>query len=68
MVFQNGNVSTRHAQITFRGGMFIVVDLGSTNGIYVNGRMADKPIVINGPNTVHIAVFALSISMIREAA
>lgn len=65
LVLQDGNVSTRHAKITCRDGKFIVVDMQSTNGVYVNGRMATTPIVVNGPNTLHIAVFELSVSLIR---
>ncbi len=66
LVLQDGNVSTHHAQITFRDGKFIIVDTESTNGVYVNGRMASTPIVVNGPNTIHIAVFSLSVSVVRE--
>src|SRR3954463_2618851 len=32
------NVSRRHAELRFEGGRWTVVDLGSTNGIKVNGR------------------------------
>ena len=65
LVLQDGNVSTLHARLTVRDGKFIIVDTNSTNGVYVNGRMASKPIVINGPNTIHIAVFQLSVSVVR---
>ena len=65
LVLQDDNVSTTHAQLSFRDGKFIIVDSESTNGIYVNGRMASKPIVITGPNTIHIAVFELSVSVVR---
>ncbi len=65
LVLQDGNVSTHHARLSFRDGKFIIVDDGSTNGVYVNGRIATKPIVINGPNTIHIAVFQLSVSVVR---
>lgn len=66
LVLPDGNVSTRHAKLTVRDGKFIIVDSGSTNGVYVNGRIATKPIVINGPNTIHIAVFELSVSIVRS--
>ena len=58
----DGNVSTRHATISMRDGKFVVVDNKSTNGIYVNGRLATKPVMVEGPNTIHIAVYAISIS------
>jgi len=31
-------VSTRHAELRFDGGAWVVVDLGSRNGTYLNGR------------------------------
>jgi len=31
-------VSTRHAEIRFEGGTWVVADLGSRNGTYLNGR------------------------------
>lgn len=65
LVLHDDNVSTRHARITLRDGKFIIVDTQSTNGVYVNGRMATTPIVVNGPNSIHIAVFELSVSVVR---
>jgi pSer/pThr/pTyr-binding forkhead associated (FHA) protein len=35
-------VSRRHAELRTEGGRWSVVDLGSTNGIKVNGRRVDK--------------------------
>jgi hypothetical protein len=37
------NVSRRHAEVRPSGGGWIVNDLGSTNGIKVNGRRVDGP-------------------------
>ena len=37
------NVSRRHAEVRPSGGSWIVSDLGSTNGIKVNGRRVDGP-------------------------
>src|SRR3978361_1836109 len=38
IVLPKGNVSKRHARIVLKDGKFIIVDLKSTNGTYVNGR------------------------------
>jgi Ca-activated chloride channel homolog len=38
IVLQNGNLSKRHARIMFTNGEFVLVDLGSTNGTFLNGR------------------------------
>lgn len=62
LVLPDGNVSTQHARISLRDGKFVIADTHSTNGVYVNGSLAAKPVVIVGPNTIHIAVYAISIS------
>jgi len=38
MVFDNPEMSRQHAAIEFSGGGFRIRDLGSTNGIVLNGR------------------------------
>lgn len=38
LVFQDETVSREHAAIAFRGGSFVVEDLGSSNGTWVNGE------------------------------
>ena len=36
------NVSRRHAEVVLRAGSYVVVDLGSTNGIEVDGKRVDE--------------------------
>ncbi|MCA9602541.1 MAG: FHA domain-containing protein, partial [Myxococcales bacterium] len=36
IILPKGNVSKRHARVVLKDGRFIVVDLKSTNGTYVN--------------------------------
>ena len=36
-------VSTRHAELVLRGGAFVVTDLGSTNGTFVNSVRITQP-------------------------
>jgi hypothetical protein len=43
VVLDDANVSRRHAEIRPSGGSWIIVDLGSTNGVKVNGRRIDGP-------------------------
>jgi hypothetical protein len=38
LVFDDDTVSRRHAALVFKHGAWHVVDLGSSNGTYVNGR------------------------------
>jgi pSer/pThr/pTyr-binding forkhead associated (FHA) protein len=39
---EDPNISRRHAEIRRDDGAFWIVDLGSTNGIEVNGRRVDR--------------------------
>lgn len=66
LVLPDGNVSGRHAKLSLKDGKFILSDMKSTNGVYVNGRQVSAPMVIAGANTIHIAVFLLSVSQLRE--
>lgn len=44
VVLADSNVSRRHARIAFEAGEWTIEDLGSTNGVQVNGsRIADPP-------------------------
>jgi hypothetical protein len=36
-------VSTRHAEVALRGGAFVLTDLGSTNGTFVNNQRIVQP-------------------------
>jgi pSer/pThr/pTyr-binding forkhead associated (FHA) protein len=42
IVLQDPNVSRRHAELRREDGGWQIVDLGSTNGIKVNGRRVDN--------------------------
>ena len=52
IVLPKGNVSKRHARIVLKDGKFIIVDLKSTNGTYVNGRKITSPLVVRSGSTV----------------
>lgn len=42
IVVDDTNVSRRHAQVALEGGDLVVVDLGSTNGTFLNGRRVTR--------------------------
>ena len=48
LMLPKGNVSKHHARLLFRDGRFIVTDLKSTNGTYVNGRRVHKATLLPG--------------------
>src|SRR5829696_2876746 len=61
IVLPKGNVSKRHSRIVLKDGKFIIVDLKSTNGTYVNGRKITSPLVIKDADKIYIGDFILSV-------
>ena len=46
LTLKDPNVSRQHAMIEFQNGVYFMVDMGSTNGVAINGqRIARKQIV-----------------------
>lgn len=62
LVLPKGNVSKRHARILFREGRFIVTDLNSTNGTYVNRRRIAQATIIREDDRVYIGDFVLRVT------
>jgi pilus assembly protein CpaF len=56
-----GNVSKRHARLIFRDGRFIVTDLNSTNGTYVNRRRISQATIVREGDRIYIGDFVLRI-------
>jgi pilus assembly protein CpaF len=61
IILAKSNVSKRHSRIVLKDGKFIVIDLKSTNGTYVNGRKVLSPLVVKGADKIYIGDFVLSI-------
>ncbi len=61
VILPKGNVSKRHARIVLKEGKFVVVDLKSTNGTYVNGRKITSPLVIREEDKIYIGDFVMTI-------
>jgi predicted component of type VI protein secretion system len=45
-------VSRRHARLTFQGGKYVIEDLGSTNGTFINGQRLSGPHVLKAGDVV----------------
>jgi pilus assembly protein CpaF len=67
IILPKGNVSKRHSRIVLKDGKFIIVDLKSTNGTYVNGRKITSPLVVKGSDKIYIGDFILSIEELQGA-
>jgi len=61
IILPAGNISKRHARIVFKDDKYIVVDLKSTNGTYVNGRKLTSPLVVRDDDKIYIGDFLLAV-------
>lgn len=61
IVLPRGNISKRHSRIVFKDGKFIIVDLKSTNGTFVNGRKITSPLVVKGSDKIYVGDFIMTI-------
>lgn len=49
-----GSLSKRHTRVVGRAGRYIVVDLKSTNGTYLNGKRIQTPQLLNDGDVLYI--------------
>jgi hypothetical protein len=59
IALQDPASSRRHALVSWRGGQFVIEDLGSTNGTFVNGVQITAPQVLNPGDSIGIGQTAL---------
>ena len=68
LMLPKGNVSKHHARLLFRDGRFIVTDLKSTNGTYVNGRKISQATIVREGDKIYIGDFVLRLETAGQAA
>ncbi len=68
LVLPKGNVSKHHTRLLFRDGRFIVTDLKSTNGTYVNGRKIAQATIVRDGDKIYIGDFVLRLETGAAAA
>lgn len=66
IILPKQNVSKRHSRIVVKDGKFIIVDLKSTNGTYVNGRKIASPMVIKETDKIYIGDFTMTVEASAE--
>jgi pilus assembly protein CpaF len=64
IMLPKGNVSKRHARLLFRDGRFIVADLNSTNGTYVNRRRISQATIVREGDRVYVGDYVLRIEVL----
>lgn len=50
----DAEVSRKHARLTFQGGKYVIEDLGSTNGTFVNGQRLVSSVVLKSGDVVSL--------------
>ena len=68
IVLSKRNVSKQHARLTLTGEQAVVVDLGSTNGTWVNGRKINSPQSLKQGDKIYIADFIITLEPSKEGA
>ena len=64
ITINDAEISRRHARLTFQGGKYVLEDLGSTNGTFVNGQRLAGPRVLKPGEVVS---FGEQIILVFEA-
>ncbi len=55
LILEDPQVSRRHAQLTQQGTSYLIEDMGSTNGTYVNGKRVTAPVLLANGDLVGLA-------------
>ena len=63
VVLADANVSREHAEIRPRGGGWTIADLGSTNGIAVNGARVERPQTLKPRDRIEIGTTVLTFEL-----
>src|SRR4051794_1920535 len=61
IVLGKGNVSKYHSRIVLKDGKFIIVDMKSTNGTYVNGKKIAAPQVVRPADKIYIGDYIINV-------
>jgi hypothetical protein len=54
VAINDAEVSRKHSRLSFQGGKYVLEDLGSTNGTFVNGQRLSGPAVLKAGDVVSL--------------
>jgi predicted component of type VI protein secretion system len=54
VAINDAEVSRKHSRLSFQGGKYVLEDLGSTNGTFVNGQRLSGPVVLKAGDIVSL--------------
>ncbi len=70
LVIEDPQISRRHARLTRQGNSYLLEDLGSTNGTFVNGSRVSTPVLLANGDLIGLAdtvVLAVQIPVVIDA-
>jgi pilus assembly protein CpaF len=68
LMLPKGNVSKHHARLAIRDARFVVTDLKSTNGTYVNGRKIAQATIVREGDKIYVGDFVLRVESAQAGA
>lgn len=68
VVIADSSVSTMHAKLQLRGGVWILSDLGSTNGTFVDGELVDGEQPLGPGSTIRLGEVTLLFEPLHDEA
>ena len=54
IAINDAEVSRKHARLAFQGGKYVIEDLGSTNGTFVNGQRLSNAVVLKSGDVISL--------------
>jgi predicted component of type VI protein secretion system len=54
VAINDAEISRKHSRLSFQGGKYVLEDLGSTNGTFVNGQRLAGPVVLKSGDVVSL--------------
>ena len=54
ITINDAEISRKHSRLSFQGGKYVLEDLGSTNGTFVNGQRLAGPVVLKPGDVVSL--------------
>lgn len=54
VAINDAEISRKHSRLTFQGGKYVLEDLGSTNGTFVNGQRLAGPVVLKSGDVISL--------------
>lgn len=61
LILDKGSVSKRHARIEARGDRYLLRDLGSTNGTYLNSRRIRGEVALRPRDRIYLGEFIVRV-------